>query len=129
MPNPATIAVAHGTPEVIDNFHPVDRTGNLTTFRGETTGPIVGAPRLFVSVKRPSASESNYKVRVRYEQPIVVTDSDGGKRVSHTNRWNTELSVHKDSSPAEIQLFAETALAVLGTAEIKAVIENLEGFY
>jgi adenylate cyclase class IV len=129
MPNPATIAVAHGTPEVTSNFNPVDRTGNLTTFRGETTGPIVGAPRLFVSVKRPSASESNYKVKIRYESPISVTDSEGVARVVRTNRWNTEISVHKDSTVAEIKELAEVALAALSTTELKQVVENLEGFF
>lgn len=129
MPNPTTIAVLHGTPEVTTNFNPVDRSGNLTTFRSETTGPIVGASRLFVSVKRPSASESNYKIKIRIESPIVVTDSDGIARVARTNRWSTELSVHKDSTPAEIKAFSEMALATMGTAAITQVVENLEGFF
>lgn len=129
MPNPTLIAVTHGTPEVTSNFNPVDKSGNLTTFRGETDGPIVGAKRLFVSVKRPGAGESNFKIKIRFESPVLATDTDGVIRVARTNRWNTEVTIHKDSTSADVQDLMELALAIHGTTVIQQVVGNLEGFF
>jgi hypothetical protein len=127
MPNPTKIAVNYGENQVL-NLNPIDRNGNLTTFRGETDGPILGAARLFVSVKRPSANELYYKIQIRFELP-KVEQVDGVHTVTRTNRSTIELSINKSSTSAEIAEYVDLMTSLLGTPDIKAVMEGLEGFF